>query len=235
MMEEKVSHIEILQEERETKQVEQKKSALLEKLTDIKGWKNDVKKIVYLLGIALVLVVGYVGISNAVASSWKLRFHMPVEVIQYEKHSQDNPTFSFLFSKKFVYDDDQQKKYGADYLGGFHLQADQRTGCDVRLSTVGINFAKNDQEINDAISKDLSSHVKGFANYSAKRIKMDGQDAMVTEFTLTDPLSNTLHLKQVMVSKGGDSYLLVCGSGQSQYDFYKDDFSEFIGSFRFTR
>jgi hypothetical protein len=64
---------------------------------------------------------------------------------------------------------------------------------------------------------------------------MDGRDAMEAEFTLTDPLNNTLHLKQVMVSNGGDSYLMVCGSGQSQYEFYKDDFSAFVNSFRFAR
>lgn len=234
MTQEEISHIEIAQEEKLPEKIQEKKNVLWSKLSDLAGWKKDAKKVFYLLIVLTILMGGYVGIKK-LSSLGAVRLHAPIELVSYQKYSQDNPIFSFVFSKKFVLDKDEQKKFGTDYLAGFHLEADQRTGCDVRRSDVGINFAKSDQEINDAISKDLGAHVKGFSNYNGKRIKMDGQPAMVTEFTLTDPLNNTLRLKQVMVSKEGVDYLLVCGSGQPQYEFYTADFSDFINSFRFTR
>ena len=121
-------------------------------------------------------------------------------------------------------------------MAGFYLNTDQRTGCDVRSSEVGINFSKNDQEINDAISKDLSANVRGFSDYQGKRIKIDGKDAMQVGFSLIDPLGSTLHITQVMVSNGSEkNYLIACGSGQAQYKFFQKDFNDFISSFRWKK
>jgi hypothetical protein len=233
MSDDTISHIEIVQDEDEKVEAQEKKLSIWLKLKDVEGWKKDLRKTLWIL-LVIALMAGILFGAKRFFPLFSVRFHVPVEVVSYEKHQQQNPNLSFYFSKNFVFDEDQQKKYGSDYLAGFHLKADQRTGCDVRSSSMGINFGKSDQEINEAISKDLGSSVKGFSNYSGKRIKIDGRDALVTEFMLTDPLSNTLHLKQVMFSNGGDNYLVVCGSGQSQYEFYKDDFAAFIESFRFT-
>ena len=232
-MQEEFSHIEIIEDE-PVEIVKEEKPVILEKLSDLEGWKKDAKKIGYCLIVIAAIIAGAWAIKK-LSLSWGLRFHAPIEIISYQRHVQSNPNFSFVFSKKYLFDGDDQKKYGADYLAGFHIQNDQRTGCDVRKTNIGLNFAKSDLEINDAISKDLSAHVKGFANYSGTRIKIDNQAAMRTEFLLTDPLDNTLHIVQVMVSNGGQNYLLVCGSGESQYEFYKKDFETFLDSFSWNK
>ncbi len=235
MIEEEVSHIEIVEEEKEIQLLKVEKKFIFKSLTDMRGWKKDAKKIVISLCVLIFISIGYYLITQAATFSWSMRLHSPIEIISRLHHSQENPTFSFSFSKHYTYDSDEQKKYGDDYLAGFHLQSDQRIGCDVRQSIVGVNFSKSDQEISDAISSDLSTHVKGFSKYQAKRIKIDGKPAILSNFLLTDPLGNTLHINQIMVSNADKDYLIICGSGEAQYDFFQKDFQDFTDSFRWKK
>lgn len=235
MTQQETSHIEISQDEEVEKPAVQEKISVWKKITDIEGWKKDLKRIALVVGVAIIILGSLIFGKKILANSFGVRFQSPVQFVFYQQYAHTNPDFSFSYSKGYVFDGDENKKYGGGYLAGFYLDADQRTGCDVRSSEVGINFSKNDQEINDAISKDLAAHVRGFSNYQGKRLKIDGRDAMQVEFSLTDPLSNTLHITQVMVSNGNESYLIACGSGQAQYRFFQKDFHDFISSFRWKK
>ncbi|NTW27409.1 MAG: hypothetical protein HGA36_03725 [Candidatus Moranbacteria bacterium] len=235
MTEQEFSHIEIVEDDEQELPVVDQKNLLLKKLVDLEGWKKDLKKIGYILALLVVIAVIIVGVRMLVANPFGIRMHAPLEVVTYQKYSNAATAFVFSFPEGYVFDGDEQKKYGADYLAGFYLEADQRTGCDVRSSGVGINFAKSDQEIADAIKEDLAIHVKGFADFSSKRIKLDGRDAMQTNFSLTDPLGNTLQITQLMTSNDGKDYLIACGSGKAQYKFFQQDFQDFINSFEWRK
>lgn len=232
MTQEEFSHIEISQEEIVETPILSDKEIVLKKLTDLEGWKKDLKKIVIILAALLILLGAYGGVEKILSYDFGIRFHAPVQIITYQKFEKPEARFTFEFPKGFTFDGDEKGKYGADYLAGFYLNADQRTGCDVRSSDVGINFAKNDLEINDAIKNDLVLHVRGLNDFAGKRIKLDGQDAMQADFSLVDPLNNTLHITQIMVSNDDQSYLIACGSGQAQAQFFQKDFQDFIRSFR---
>lgn len=231
MTEENISHVEVVQEET----VESKKESTFRKnLLDFGGWKRDLKKIIIIVSILVIAFFMYKAGLKIFEKPMGVRFHAPIERVKFQEAKHENPGFAFKYSEKYSYDGDQQKKYGADYLGGFHLINDDRTGCDVRRNEVGINFSKSDQEINEAVSKDLAAQVKGFAEFSGKRIKLGKSDAYVSNFLLTDPLGNTLHIQQTLVSKDGQNYILVCGSSQAQYEYFQQDFQDFLDSFRWT-
>ena len=229
MSEHEISHIEIVEEQKKPMEI---KTSFIKTLADMKGWKKDAKKIGYVVLVLLILIGVYaasVKIKNA--PSWGIRWHAPIERVKYQTYDDANAKFSFSYPERYVFDADQQKKFGNDYLAGFHLNSDGRTGCDVRRSEVGINFAKSDQEISAAVSKELAAGVKGFDKFSGQRFKLSGQDAYKTSFLLTDPLGNSLHITQVLVSANQENYLLVCGSGEAQYEFFAQDFADFLQSF----
>jgi hypothetical protein len=221
-------------EESKKKEVESKE-IVKHPLIDWVGWKKDSKKIILVL-VALVIVFGIV----KGAMFWSnthllgLRMHLAVSRVQYSPYSHIGPNFNFKFPDYFVADSDEQKKYGDSYLGGFRLKGDQRTGCDVRSNPVGINFQKSDKEIHDAVIGDLSAHIKDLQEVSAVRQTIGGENAYVVGFTFTDPLNNRTRISQVITSHAGNNYVFVCGTGDYQYSFFADDFSDFLKSFSWT-
>lgn len=235
MIEEEVSHIEIIEEVIDDAPKAVVAAPVYKTLFDVAGWKKDAKKIGLILLLVLLLWGFYAGIMKIKdGSDWGIRFHAPVEKVRYQTYGPSGAKFTFAYPEKYVFDADVQKKFGTDYLAGFHLDADSRTGCDVRASEVGINFAKSDQEIAAAISQELAANVKGFDKFAGERIKVDDKDAFKSSFSLTDPLGNKLRITQVLVSPANqENYLLVCGSGEAQAEFFTQDFSDFLHSFRF--
>lgn len=227
MDEDKISHIEITQIEEIEVDKNEEKNALLKKLFDKDGWKKDGKKIftIVLFLFALVAIIDLFA-----AKSWGLRFYLPVEIVKYDVYNDSN--FSFVFPKSYVLDKNEQGKFGSDYIIGFHLANDSRTGCDVRSSKVGINFSKSDDEISSAVSAELAKNVKGFDKFDGKRIDIDGFDAYKASFDLIDPIGNNLRINQVLLSVKDNNYLLVCGSGISQNQFFAKDFNDFFSSIR---
>lgn len=180
-----------------------------------------------LAGVFLVLALGL-----ALSKVFFWRVDVFVEKMEYQKYSHIAPDFSFSYSDQYVFDSNEGNKYGNDYLGGFRLKSDQRTGCDIRSNPVGINFKKSEQEIRDALQKEFSVKVKDFKMIDGRFSKIDGESAFVLEFSFTDPVGATLRLNQVMVSHGGADYLLVCGTGDYQYKYLRKDFEHFFDSFR---
>lgn len=197
------------------------------KLVDKDGWKKDAKKIAL---IVFAIAAATLAVSIYKMENWGINFQKPAEFVKYV--SYEDQMIKFAFSDRYVLDKNEQKKFGSDYLAGFHLMDDSRTGCDVRQSEVGINFSKTDEEISRAVEADLAKSVKGLKNFDAKRIEIDEREAYRANFDLTDPLGNSLRINQVLVGNGKDNYLLVCGSGRAQAEFFQNDFEDFFKSFR---
>lgn len=216
--------------------MEEDKKTAKHPLFDWSGWKKDLRKI----AIALIVILVIAGIAKS-AMLWSdthalgFRLNMGISKVNYSSYSHIGPDFSFKFPNTFVADNDEQKKYGDSYLGGFRLKGDQRTGCDVRLNPVGINFKKTDKEIHDAVIGDLAGHIKDFKEISTSRRMIGGENAYIVSFSFTDPLGNTVRVSQAITSHAGNNYVFVCGTGEYQYNFFAEDFNDFFKSFRWAQ
>jgi hypothetical protein len=195
------------------------------------GWKKDLKKLKWLfILIALILIVlGVRKFGNLEILGWRL--DAKLTKVNYREYNHVAPDFSFRYPDYFQTDDDSQHKYGDNYAAGFKLKSDQRTGCDVRTASAGINFKKSDQEIQAALVKELSQNAKDFKLLSSERMKIGGEDAYLVSFSFTDPIGSTARLSQIMTSHAGENYLLICGTGDYQYQFFSRDFDNFLRSF----
>lgn len=192
--------------------------------------KKHIEQGLFFVIIILLISAFYIFFQK---SGW--RFDWSVQKINYLKYEHIAPDFSFRYPDYFQFDGDKEKKFGADYIAGFRLKTDQRTGCDLRFNSFGLNFSKSDQEIEDAIKNDLSKSVKEFNLIETKRIKFGGEDAFAVDFTFLDPIGNRTRLTQIMVSYNKANYLAICGTGEYQYKFFQKDFADFFESFQWGK
>lgn len=198
---------------------EQKKS--------VRTIKKVLRHTIVRFAILVLCVAGFIMAMRSISAQFlPFGFDMQTPFIakKYYTYAQKEHGIKFRHTDHYVIDTDENQKYGESYIVGLHMVNDARTGCDIRYNAVGINFAKSDQEINDAIYNDLAKNVKGLTEYQGKRIKIDREDAMRVDFLLTDPLGNILHISQAIVSHEGDDYLIACGGNASQYDYFAQDF-----------
>ena len=195
--------------------------------------RKKVKKIILTVIVLILIFVAWKTVQKfSDTGLFGYRSSVYLEKVKFEKYSHSGPDFSFQYPDHYVFDDDADKKFGADYLAGFRLKSDQRTGCDMRHNLVGLNFSKSDAEITSALEKELSKNAQDFKLLSAKRINIGGEPAFRTEFSFTDPIASTVRLSQNIVSHDGQNYLIVCGTGDYQYKFFQKDFDAFFQSFR---
>lgn len=186
----------------------------------------------------VAFVCGFIMVIQLISAQYlPFGFEMQTPFIakKYHTYTQEEHGIKFRHTDHYVIDTDEKQKYGESYIVGLHMVNDARTGCDIRYNAVGINFAKSDQEINDAIYNDLAKNVKGLSEYQGKRITIDGEDAMRVDFLLTDPLGNILHISQAIVSHEGDDYLIACGGNASQYTYFAQDFQLLFDSLQWIK
>ena len=100
---------------------------------------------------------------------------------------------------------------------------------------MGLNFQKNDQEIARALTDEVSKNAKDFSFISSKRFKINGENAFSLEFSFTDPINSKVHLNQVITGHGDNFYIIICGTGDYQYKFFKKDFESFLGSIKWEK
>lgn len=195
------------------------------------GWKRDLKKVWFLFALIaqVVFVLGVASFLFGDFFGWRMDIFL--KKMEYKEYNHVAPDFNFKYPNYFEIDNGERKNYGENYVTGFKLNTDTRTGCDVRFNKAGINFKKNDQEITDALSKEISRNAKEFNLISAKRIKISGEDAFSLEFSFIDPTNNRIRLEQIMTGHDGNYYIFICGTGDYQYRFFQKDFKFFFDSF----
>ena len=214
-------------------------SKIIDSLLDKTGWKKDVNRI--LIGLIIVFSIWFVYACYhyLLSSDTKVfelggqRIFFDWQKINYETYRNDDPekTFSFHFPQYYVLDKDPNKQYGSNYLAGFHLETDSRTGCEVRLNPIGINFSKTDEEIKNVLSRDIARTAKDFQLESYGRIKIQGSDGFMVTFSFLNPIGQRVRLTQVLASSKNANYLLVCGTGDYQYKYFRHDFDNFFDTF----
>jgi hypothetical protein len=183
------------------------------------------------LMIVILIFLAFVVVANR--SGWRLEWSL--QKINYLKYNHIGPDFNFRYPDYFHFDADTEKRFGQDYIAGFKLKTDQRTGCDLRYNSFGLNFQKSDKEIQEAIEKDLSQNAKEFTLINGKRTKFGGEDAFLAEFSFIDPTGNLVRLSQILTSHGGADYLAVCGTGDYQYKYFQKDFYDFYENFQWEK
>lgn len=215
----------------EQTELDMSKSVAAKTLLSKEGWKKDLKKLkwIFLLIILVLIALGAKKFGNLEIFGWRL--DAKLTKVNYREYNHVAPDFSFRYPDYFQTDEDSQHKYGDNYLAGFKLKSDQRTGCDARTASAGINFKKSDQEIQAALANELSQNAKDFRLVSSGRMKIGGEDAYLMSFSFTDPIGSTARLTQIMTSHAGENYLLICGTGDYQYQFFSRDFDNFFKSF----
>lgn len=208
------------------------KSNFFTKMKKIKQHRLIMWIIIFLL---IIICIYSLHLVTQKYASYGVRLHAPVSLEKYHTYKDHDKDVTFRYVDDYVIDMDDQNKYGEAYIAGMHRKDDMRTGCDVRYNAVGINFAKTDQEISDAIYQDLSHSVKGLENFSSERKNIDGENAMRVDFELVDPLGSTLRISQMIVTHNDVNYLIACGSNASHHEFFEDDFQLFFESLKWKK
>jgi hypothetical protein len=181
--------------------------------------------------IGILILLAFFVVANR--SGWRLDWSL--QKINFLKYNHIGPDFNFRYPDYFHFDADAEKKFGTDYIAGFKLITDQRTGCDLRYNSFGLNFQKSDEEIQKAIESDLKKNAKEFRAIKGQRMKFGGDDAYLLDFSFLDPTGNTVRLAQVLTSHAGADYLVVCGTGEYQYKYFQKDFQDFFENFQWEK
>ena len=191
-------------------------------------------KIAAIILVALIiLVVGYFTyfLSQKDLFGWRMNFNLnKVETSDYQGIA---PTIAFKYSKIFEIDLDKDKKYGSNYIVGIKLKTDDRTGCDVRINGPQLDLSKSEKELADTIIAPIKDKASDFQLIESKKIKIGGELAFKVAFSFLDPIGARVRLDQVFIPKQGNNFMIICGTGEYQYDFFKKDFQAFYDSINF--
>lgn len=214
--------------------VEPEKRERYSKIKDFlfNDWQKDLKKLqtLFMWFFYAAVVFAMVFLSFGKSLGWKMDFF--VDKVNYKNYNHIAPDLTFEYPTYFAIDNGEGKNYGETYLAGLKLSTDPRTGCDVRLSAAGLNFQKSDTEIAKALVSEISKTAKDFKLISARRIKIDGENAFSLEFSFTDPINSRVRLNQIVTGHGGQYYMIICGTGDYQYKYFESDFQNFLDSFQ---
>jgi len=193
------------------------------------------KKIIVAGILALVVIGGIVyGVflfSQKDFFGWRLNFG--VDKIETNDYTGIGPDINFKYPKIFEIDSDQDKKYGKSYVVGLKLRTDNRTGCDVRTGGPELDLSKDAQTIADGIVGPIREKAKDFNLLEKSKVKIGGQDAFKVSFSFLDPIGARVRLDQIFVKNDGGNLIIICGTGEYQYGFFRKDFQLFYSSINF--
>jgi len=184
------------------------------------------------LGLAVV-IAGYFAyrLSEKDLFGWRLNFSLnKVETNDYQGIA---PTIAFKYPKIFEIDLDKDKKYGDSYVAGMKLKTDDRTGCDIRRNGPQLDLSKPEKELADTIATPIRDKASNFQLIEGKKTKIGGETALKIAFSFLDPIGARVRLDQIFIPKQGNNFMIICGTGEYQYDFFRKDFQTFYDSINF--
>lgn len=164
------------------------------------------------------------------------RLNYSLKKIERSKYLDKIDNFSFVFSKEFEIDasTESAKRYGKDYLVGFKDKNDPRIGCEVRKRSQKLDLNLSDDEIKRDLVLQFGKDADKFKVTRAEKVTLEkGLPAFQFNFSFLDPLAATAAINEVLIPKGNDTYLLMCGAGKSYFDKFTPDFALFFNSFKF--
>ncbi len=158
--------------------------------------------------------------------------------VAYSRYVDKPDKFSFLFTNDYDLDasTESAKKYGRDYLVGFKARDDSRIGCEVRKRPLKMDLSRDDTLLTQEMTALFGQGVLGFKPISSGQVLLNsGLPAFQFNFNFTDPLRATASINQIMVPKGDQVYLLMCGAGKAYFSKFASDFAVFFNSFQFEK
>lgn len=195
-------------------------------------------KILKIIGIVLialaVLTAGYFAyrLSQKDLFGWRLNFSL--SKVKTKDYSSFAPTIAFKYPEIFEMDLDLDEKYGKTYLAGIKLKTDDRTGCDLRTGGPELDFSKSADALSQEIVGPIEEKASGLKVLEKNKISLGGQDAFKVSFSFLDPIGARIRLDQLFTKgKDGTRYMIICGAGEYQFNFFEKDFEVFYDSINF--
>lgn len=185
--------------------------------------------ILMVLGILTISYFAY-QLSQKDLFGWRLNFSLnKVETNNYQSIA---PTIAFKYSKIFDLDLDKDKRYGLDYVVGMKLKTDDRTGCDIRRGGPQLDMSKSVQALAEEITGPIKAKASNFQLLENSKTNIGGRPAFQLSFSFLDPIGARVRLDQIFLPEK-DNYMIICGTGEYQYAFFKKDFQTFYDSINF--
>jgi len=186
-----------------------------------------------IIAVALaVLIAGYFAyqLSQKDLFGWRLNFSLSkVETNDYQGIA---PTIAFRYPKIFDLDLDKDKKYGSAYVAGIKLTTDDRTGCDIRRDGPQLDLSKSSQALTEEITGPIKAKASNFQLLESDKASVGGRTAFRISFSFLDPIGARVRLDQIFLPEK-ENYMIICGTGEYQYAFFKKDFQTFYDSINF--
>ncbi|MDO8241071.1 MAG: hypothetical protein Q7T51_03785 [Candidatus Moranbacteria bacterium] len=195
------------------------------------------KRVISVTVILVIIIVSAIAYSIFLFSKkdflgWRL--NLGVTKIETSEYKGLAPNINFKYSKIFEIDSDVDKKYGVGYVVGLKLKTDNRTGCDIRIGGPELDFSKDSQSLADSIVGPIKEKAKNFDLIEKTKTKIGGQDALEISFSFLDPIGARIRLDQIFVKDGDNNFIIICGTGEYPYEFFKKDFRSFYNSIDFN-
>lgn len=218
-----------------------KEEVILEKtVKETKGQKGKrffrlLLKFIFPLLILLVLsaaVFVLYRLSKEDLFGWRLNFNLAQ--VKTQEYNSFAPTIAFKYPDIFELDLDSENKFGTDYLVGMKLKTDDRTGCDLRIGGPELDFSRPIAELEKQVVDPIRERATGLEVLEKNKTKIGGEDAFLVSFSFLDPIGARIRLDQLFTKgKDGRRYMIICGAGEYQFDFFKKDFAIFYRSINF--
>jgi len=154
--------------------------------------------------------------------SWRLNFNLAkIETANYQSYG---PKISFKYPSIFEIDPDPDNHYGDNYLVGIKLKTDNRTGCDIRTNGPDLDYSQTTDELADRVLSQIKEKATDFRLIQKEKFILGKRPALKTSFSFLDPIGARVRLDQIFTNNDETNYMVICGSGEYQYDFFKKDF-----------
>lgn len=181
-----------------------------------------------------ILLIGYFAyrLSQKDLFGWRLNFNF--DKVETSHYSSFAPNIAFLYPRIFETDLDPDKKYGKGYVVGIKLKTDDRTGCDIRTNGPQLDFSRPEQALTDAIVNPIKERASDFQLIEKGKLNIGGQKSFKVSFSFLDPIGARIRLDQIFTENQKTQFMIICGTGEYQYAFFRKDFQTFYDSINFS-
>lgn len=188
--------------------------------------------------IPLVLIIVFGGLGYAIYRlSQKdiagYRLNLNFSKVETKDYTSYAPSLAFRYPTIFEIDLDKDQKYGKGYLVGIKLKTDDRTGCDVRTNGPAMDFNQTSDQLADQIVVPIREKAADLKVLEKVKFQLGGQDAFKVSFSFLDPIGARVRLDQIFAKSKDSNFMILCGTGEYQYEFFRKDFQVFYDSINF--
>lgn len=194
--------------------------------------------LVFFLGLALGAFLFY-QLANFIRDNEPFNYRLSYRFgkMAYDKYVDKLDKFSFLFPQQAVIEASEgaTKRFGKDYLAGYKEKNDPRIGCEVRKGGLKVDLESDESTLGGELIKYFGLDKAGAKVTRAEKVTLNLNQlpAFQLNFNKIDPTGAVVAVNQILIPRGKETYLLICGAGKAYFDKFAPDFAAFFNSFRF--